>query len=61
MNNDFELNISFLSYSKGEDIEFLGTKEKILGEKLNTQIKTLFISFMKNNIYNNVIKKKNKR
>ena len=61
MNNDFELNISILSYSKGEDIEFLGTKEKILGEKLNTQIKTLFISFMKNNIYNNVIKKKNKR
>ena len=51
MNNDFELNISILSYSKGEDIEFLGTKEKILGEKLNTQIKTLFISFMKNNIY----------
>ena len=61
MNNDFELYISILSYSKGEGIEFLGTKEKILGEKLNTQIKTLFISFMKNNIYNNVIKKKNKR
>ena len=57
-NNGFELNISLLSYSKGADIEFLDTKEKISGEKLNAQIKTLFVSYMKKNMYNNVIKKR---
>jgi len=57
-NNGFELNVSLLSYSKGADIEFLDTKEKISGEKLNTQIKTLFMSYMKKNMYNNVIKKR---
>ena len=57
-NNGFELDISILSYSKGTDIEFLDTKEKISGEKLNTQIKTLFVSYMKKNKYNNVTKKR---
>ena len=57
-NNGFELNISLLSYSKGADIEFLDTKEKISGENLNAQIKTLFVSYMKKNMYNNVIKKR---
>ena len=58
INNGFELNISLLSYSEGANIEFLDTKEKISGEKLNTQIKTLFVSYMKKNMYNNVIKKR---
>ena len=57
-NNGFELNISLLSYSEGANIEFLDTKEKISGEKLNAQIKTLFMSYMKKNLYNNVIKKR---
>ena len=53
-NNDFDLNISLLSYSEGANIEFLDTTEKISGEKLNAQIKRLFISYMKKNIFNNV-------
>ena len=57
-NNGFELNISILSYSEGANVEFLDTVEKISGEKLNTQIKSLFISYMKKNMYNNVIKKR---
>ena len=57
-NNEFDLNISLLSYSEGANIEFLDTTEKISGEKLNTQIKRLFISYMKKNIYNNVTKKR---
>ena len=57
-NNGFELNISLLSYSEGANIEFLDTKEKISGEKLNTQIKTLFVSYMRKNMYKNIIKKR---
>lgn len=57
-NNEFDLNISLLSYSEGANIEFLDTTEKISGEKLNAQIKRLFISYMKKNIYNNVTKKR---
>ena len=57
-NNEFDLNISLLSYSEGANIEFLDTTEKIPEDKLNAQIKRLFISYMKKNIYNNVKKKK---
>ena len=57
-NNEFDLNISLLSYSEGTNIEFLDTTEKISGEKLNAQIKRLFISYMKKNIYKNVSKKR---
>ena len=57
-NNEFDLNISLLSYSEGTNIEFMDTTEKISGEKLNSQIKRLFISYMKKNIYNNVSKKR---
>ena len=57
-NNGFELNISLLSYSEGVNIEFLDTKEKISGEKLNAQIKTLFVSYMKKNLYRNMTKKR---
>ena len=57
-NNGLELNISLLSYSEGANIEFLDTKEKISGEKLNAQIKTLFVSYMKKNLYKNMIKKR---
>jgi hypothetical protein len=57
-NNGFELNISLLSYSEGANIEFLDTKEKISGEKLNAQIKTLFVSYMKKNLYRNMTKKR---
>ena len=56
--NEFDLNISLLSYSEGANIEFLDTTEKISGEKLNSQIKRLFISYMKKNIYNNITKKR---
>ena len=54
-NNGFELNISLLSYSEGVNIEFLDTKEKITGE---TQIKTLFVSYMRKNLYKNITKKR---
>ena len=57
-NNGFELNISLLSYSEGVNIEFLDTKEKITGEKLNAQIKTLFVSYMRKNLYKNITKKR---
>ena len=57
-NNEFDLNISLLSYFEGTNIEFLDTTEKISGEKLNAQIKRLFISYMKKNIYKNVTKKR---
>ena len=57
-NNEFDLNISLLSYSEGANIEFLNTTEKMSDEKLNSQIKRLFISYMKKNIYNNVKKKR---
>ena len=57
-NNEFDLNISLLSYSEGANIEFLDTTEKISGEKLNAQIKKLFISYMKKDIYKNVTKKR---
>ena len=57
-NNGFELNISLLSYSEGVNIEFLDTKEKITGEKLNAQIKTLFVSYMQKNLYKNITKKR---
>ena len=57
-NNGFELNISLLSYSEGVNIEFLDTKEKITGEKLNAQIKTLFVSYMRKNLYKNISKKR---
>ena len=54
-NNGFDPNISHLFYSEGANIEFLYTKEKISGEKLNDQIKTLFVPHTKKNLYNNVI------
>ena len=57
-NNELDLNISLLSYSEGANIEFLDTTEKIPEDRLNAQIKRLFISYMKKNIYNNVKKKK---
>ena len=57
-NNELEMNISLLSYSKEASIEFLDNTLKVSDSKLNIQIKRLFISYLKKNLNNNVIKKR---